>query len=75
MRKIIKIEGLDCPNCAASLEKAINKIDVINFAEINFVKGTITFESNNVEVALSKIKQVTKEVEPEAIIGDGSKRA
>ena len=46
---IIKIEGLNCPNCAKKLESHINKIKGIENAKIDFLKSTITFESENIK--------------------------
>ena len=39
MKKKIKIMGLDCPNCAKTLEIEINKLDEIKNAKIEFVKN------------------------------------
>lgn len=68
MNKIVKINGLDCPNCAATLEREINKLDGINNAKIDFLKGTIYFESDQIDKALKNIIKLTKQIEPEAAI-------
>ena len=39
------VEGLDCPNCAARLEKMLNEADGIETAKINFLTEKITVES------------------------------
>lgn len=39
------VEGLDCPNCAARLEKMLNETDGIENAKINFLIEKITVES------------------------------
>ena len=64
----IKIEGLDCPNCAKTLENHINKIDGIHNAKINFLKSYIEFQSNDNEKAINDIIEITKKIEPEAKI-------
>ena len=38
MEKIIRFKGIDCANCAAKLEKKINKIKGVD-ATISFVAG------------------------------------
>lgn len=64
----IKIEGLDCPNCAKTLENHINKIDGVYNAKINFLKSYIEFQSNDSEKAINDIIEITKKIEPEAKI-------
>ena len=39
------VEGLDCPNCAARLEKMLNDADGIETVKINFLTEKITVES------------------------------
>lgn len=64
----IKIKGLDCPNCAKKLEKAINEIDVVDYARIEFLKGEISFETKDTNLAIQEIISVTKIIEPDAQI-------
>ncbi len=68
MKRIVKIEGLDCPNCARTLQIELNKIDGVSNAEINFVKGRLSFESENIEKAMKDIVNLTKVIEPNAKI-------
>ncbi len=70
MKKTVKIEGLDCPNCARTLEEELKKINGINNVHIEFVKSTLTFDSENTQTMLENIKKVTKEIEPNAKIVD-----
>lgn len=73
MIKKYKILGLDCPNCAKSLEKEINKQPSIKKAEINFVKEYITIDSHNQKQALAEAIKVASVVEPDARIVDTGK--
>lgn len=73
MIKKYKILGLDCPNCAKSLEKAINNEKSIKKAEINFVKEYLVIDSDNQELALKDAIKVASKVEPDARIMDTSK--
>lgn len=68
MKTKAKIVGLDCPNCARNLQNEINKIDGVENASIEFVKNSLVFESEQPQVALEKIKALTKELEPQAKI-------
>ncbi|MBN1401753.1 MAG: cadmium-translocating P-type ATPase, partial [Anaerolineae bacterium] len=37
----LKIHGLDCPECAASLEKAVQQLDGVQTAQLSFTTSTI----------------------------------
>ncbi len=64
----IKIEGLDCPNCAKTLENQINKLDSVKVAKINFLKAYIEFSSDDNEKAIADIIELTHKIEPDARI-------
>ena len=66
MKKVVKIKGLDCPNCAKTLENEINKLESVMNAQIDFLKSTLYFESDNVDDAFKEIVSLTKQIEPEA---------
>lgn len=68
MKNKYKIEGLDCPNCAKTLENKINELDCIKTAKINFVKSTLEIESDNNENAIKEVINLTKKIEPDAKI-------
>lgn len=64
----VKIEGLDCPNCAKALENHINKLESVKSAKINFLKSTLEFESDDEDRAVQDIIILTKNIEPDAKI-------
>ncbi len=74
MKKKIKIIGLDCPNCAKTLEGQLNKIEGVKNVRIDFVKSSLAFESENPDKALEDIKTVTKQLEPQARISGGENK-
>lgn len=59
----IKFEGLDCPNCAKTLESHINKLESVKVAKINFLKSYLEFESEDKDRALKDIIEVTHKLE------------
>ena len=65
-----KINGLDCANCAIQLEEALQKIEVIENVNINFMIQKLTFEcmEEDKEEALEKIKKIIKKEEPDVTI-------
>ena len=68
MKTTVRIEGLDCPNCARSLCTAINKLDDVKNAEIDFINSKLSFESADPNSATEKIISLTKQLEPNAKI-------
>lgn len=73
MKKNFNIEGIDCANCATKLEDKINKIDGVNEATINFMMAKLYVDADcsteeEFEELLAKIKEVTKKIEPDAVI-------
>lgn len=65
-----KIKGLDCANCAAELERAIQKVEGVASASISFMSERIDLEidENNKEEILKKIKKVIKREEPDVAL-------
>ena len=70
MKYNFKIKGLDCANCAAELERAIQKIDEVNEASISFMveKLVIECDEENKEVVMKKVQKVIKREEPDCTI-------
>jgi len=66
----LKIKNLDCANCANNLEKSLEKINIINNVNVNFMTESITWncKEEEKEEALKKIKAMIKKVEPEVKI-------
>ncbi len=73
MKSKYKIAGLDCPNCARTLENKIKELASVSDAKINFVKSTLEVESDNEKQALKDIINLTKKIEPDAKITFESK--
>lgn len=38
----LKVQGMTCDHCKASVEKAMKEIDGVQSAEVNLDKGTVT---------------------------------
>lgn len=70
MKKNFKLEGLDCANCAAELERAIAKVAGVNQVSVNFMMQRMELEctENNSEEILKKVKKVIKKEEPDITI-------
>ena len=70
MKSTYKIKGIDCANCAAQLENAINKVKGVQNASISFMaeRMIIEYDEQNEEEIMKKIKKVIKREEPDAIL-------
>ena len=72
MKKVARIEDLDCANCAAKLERAIAKIDGVKEVSINFMTTKMNLElaDDLAEQAIAEIKASAAKIEPDwKIIG------
>ncbi|MCI8617206.1 MAG: heavy-metal-associated domain-containing protein [Clostridia bacterium] len=70
MKVKFKIKGLDCANCAAELERKIQKIEGITEASISFMTEKMIIECNDNEKdeIVEKIKKVVKKEEPDVVV-------
>ena len=71
MKKIYKLEDLDCAHCAAKMEKAIAALDGVEAASISFLsqKLTITFaEGADVNTIMQNAVAICKKIEPDCRI-------
>ena len=50
------VEGMSCAACAVSIEKALNKMDGIDNAVVNFAAETVSFNQDESKVKLDDIK-------------------
>ncbi len=70
MKSNFKVEGLDCANCAAELERAIEKIEGVKQVNINFMmqRMELEYDENNKEEIIEKVQKVIKKEEPDVEI-------
>ena len=67
MKRVYKLEGLDCVDCAAKLERKLAAIDGITSANINFMtlKCTLEAEAEKMNENIEKEKEIINVEEPE----------
>lgn len=70
MKVKFKIKGIDCANCAAELEMAIQKIDGVTEASLSFMteKLVMEIEDDRKDEVLKNLKKVVKKEEPDCTI-------
>ena len=67
MKKVFKLEDLDCANCAAKMEAAINKLPGVTKATVSFMTQKLSIEADDAvfdEVVQAAVKCIAK-VEPD----------
>lgn len=57
MRKIYHLRDLDCANCAAKMERAVEKLEGVNFVNFNFLTQKLV-----IDVVDDKFDEVMKQV-------------
>ena len=67
MKKVFKLEGLNCAHCAAKIEEKVSKLEGVKSVVINFMTTKMTLESldDNIEEIIENVKKLINEVEPD----------
>ncbi len=70
MKKVYKLEDLDCANCAAKMEEAIKKIDGVENASVSFMTQKLTIEADaeKLDEIMKKAVKACKKIEPDCKI-------
>ncbi len=70
MKKVFKLEDLDCANCAAKMERAIAKIDGVSSANVSFMSQRLTIEADEMKFddIMKEVVKTCKKVEPDCRI-------
>lgn len=71
MKKVFLLEGLDCANCAAKIEKAVSELDGVKSASVNFITTKLTIETEEDTVSdelLKKIKKTAKKTDTDVTV-------
>ena len=70
MKKKFKLIDLDCANCAAKMEAAVQKIDGVTAASVSFMaqKMTITAEEDQFDRIMKEVVKACNKVEPDCQI-------
>ena len=70
MKKIFKLEDLECAHCAAKMQMAIAKIEGVQSVSINFIMQKMTLDADDAvfEDVLKKAQKAIKKIEPDCRI-------
>ena len=70
MKKTYMLEDLDCANCAAKMEAAIQKIEGVHSASVNYLTQKLIIDADdaNFDEIMKKVVAVCRKVEPDCTI-------
>lgn len=70
MRKVFKLDEIDCAVCAGKLEDTIKKLDGVEDAKINFLtqKLTLVADDADFDTVLDAVVKLTASIEPDCKI-------
>lgn len=70
MRKVFKLDEIDCAVCAGKLEDAIKKLDGVEDAKINFLTQKLTLVADDADfnTVLDAVVKLTASIEPDCEI-------
>lgn len=67
VKKEIRLEGLDCANCAAKIEDDVNRLDHVHLARVNLITGTLSveMEKEDFRSVLEETRSIVRKHEPD----------
>ena len=70
MKKVFKLEDLDCANCAAKMEDGIKKLPGVVDAQVSFISQKMTIEApeEGFDALMDQVVKLCKKIEPDCII-------
>jgi copper chaperone CopZ len=68
MRKIIKLEGLCCANCASKIETEVQKLNGVENASLSFMTQRLTMEveETKTDELVEAARKIAYKIEPDA---------
>lgn len=70
MKKTFLLDEIDCANCAAKFERAVNEIDGVTSATVNFFAQKLILEADDdkFDAVVKQVVKVAKKVVPDCEI-------
>ncbi|MFQ7235253.1 MAG: cation transporter, partial [Enterococcus hulanensis] len=67
MEKVYRLDGLDCANCAAKIERSVQQIKGVEQAQVDFMstKLTIVAPEKDIERISDEAKEIVNKLEPD----------
>ncbi|MFO1444994.1 cadmium-translocating P-type ATPase [Bacillus sp. Bva_UNVM-123] len=58
-KQVLFLQGLDCANCAAKIEKHVNSVDGVTVASVDFVSKKLMIEASNSNTLQKIVREVS----------------
>ena len=70
MKKVCRLDGLGCATCAAKIETAVQKLEGVSSASVNFMTTKMVIEGDDARMdqILSQAAAIVKKIEPDVVI-------
>lgn len=70
MKKTYKLENLECANCAAKMERGINKLPGVKHATVSFMTSRLTIEADEggFDEIVKQAQGICRKIEPDCKI-------
>ena len=70
MKKVFRLEDLDCANCAAKMERNVAKLDGVNSVNVSFMtqRMSIDADESRFDEIMDEGVRVCRKVEPDCRI-------
>lgn len=70
MKKRFKLEGLECANCAAKMERTIGNLDGVNEVTVNFMTQRLVIdgEDEKMPTIIQEAERIVKDIESHVIL-------
>lgn len=65
MKAVLKLEGLDCANCAAKIENDVGKVPGVQQVSVSFMtqKMTLVADDDRMDAVIEEASRIAKKVE------------
>lgn len=70
MKKVFRLENLCCANCAAKIERSIEKLDGVTRTNVNFISTKLVIEGEDAKMPaiLSQAEAIVHKIEPDVVM-------
>ncbi|HIW04804.1 MAG TPA: cation transporter [Firmicutes bacterium] len=70
MKKIFKLEDLDCANCAAKMERAVSKLDGVDAVNVSFMTQRMSIDADETrfDEIMDNVVKTCRKIEPDCKI-------
>lgn len=65
VKKVLRVENLDCANCASKVEAALNALPEVQEAVLTYATMQLRITAEDPDALLPKLQEIAQKVEPE----------